>query len=275
MVRVGWSVCVGRRRWIHLVHGRARENLRRWTRGPDLTVQKDQGLSMLGHVLNVMGGAEECQVLGSLEVTHLGVEALSGGRVEAGSGFIQDQKTGVSHEGTGNQGPLLLATGKVLEPPSGQMSDPDFLQRLRDLCPVRPSGAPHEAQISVSPHKDHIRDGERETAREFETLRDIPDGLAVFSWRPAEQRDLTSLGLEDPQEETQDGGFPGAVGANHGREGTSRHFQGNALQDPSGTVREVDISQFEDRPFAARTGHAWPLSKPSTSCRTLKRRRLK
>ncbi len=102
---------------IHLRQGEAFQHVLRGAGCPDSAVEEDEGLGVLGHVLHVVGGAEKSQAPGSLQIADLTVEAGPGGRIQPGRGLIQDQQAGISSQCPGDEGPLLLAPGKILEPP--------------------------------------------------------------------------------------------------------------------------------------------------------------
>jgi len=110
--RVG--VYMGWRKVIDLRDRQTRQDVLGSPHGPDGMIQEDESLSVLGHVLHIVGGTEEGESSCPLKVTDLSIESSPGGRIQPCCGLVKDQKTGVSHQRPGNENTLLLTAGEVL-----------------------------------------------------------------------------------------------------------------------------------------------------------------
>ncbi len=203
---------------VDLRDGPAGENFLGRAGGPDGVVQQDEVLSVLGHVLHVMRGAEEREPPGSLQVAHIPVEAGPGRRVQPRCGLVQDQEAGVPHQRPGDEDPLLLSPGQVLETTVFEMGHPHRFQRLLGLHPVLRPGPPEKPQLPVPTHDDHVHDRDGEALREADPLGNVADGLALFPRWPTQDCDTALVRLDHPQEKSKKGGFTRAVGADERRE---------------------------------------------------------
>jgi hypothetical protein len=146
-------------RWgemVHLENRFALENLLGWSGGSDGTVQKNECLSVLGNVLNIVGGAKEGKPPGSLQVADLAVELRPCRWIQARSGLVQNQKAGLSHQRPRDEDSLFLSARKVLEPTPHKMGSPYLFQHLLHQGPVGPGRTPAESQVPKTAHQDHI-----------------------------------------------------------------------------------------------------------------------
>ena len=101
---------VWRRKVIDLRDRLAFQDLLWGPRCPDRVIEKDEGLCVPGHILHIMGRAEDSETLCPLEIADLIVEAGSGRRIQPRSRLVQDQQTGVRYQGSGDESSLLLAS---------------------------------------------------------------------------------------------------------------------------------------------------------------------
>jgi len=224
-----FPVDVRGREVIDLGHHPAGQDILGRARCPERMVQQEDALSVLRDVFDVVGGAEEGESPGPLQVTNPPVEPGPGRRIQPGGGFVQDQQAGISDESPGDEDPLLLPPGQVLEPTMAEAGHPHRLQRMFGFFPVRGAGAPEQPQVSVPPHKDHVGHREGKTLRKADALRDISDGLAQIPGRVAQDGDRAAIGPDDAQEDSEEGRFPGTVGSDEGRERPLRYLERDSL----------------------------------------------
>jgi hypothetical protein len=117
-----------------------------------------------------------------------------------------------------------LPSGKVLESPRCLVFQTHLLQGFPYPGPVGLGGTPSQTQDPVPAHENHVTHREGKASGKLDGLWDVPDGLPVTAgWTPEKGYGPTA-GLEDPQEETEQGGFPGTVRPDEGGERPGRHL---------------------------------------------------
>jgi hypothetical protein len=192
------------REGIDLLESLAVEDVLRGAGRLERLIQEKKGLGVLRHILDVMGGTEEGEPSGPLEIADLGIETSSGRRIQPRSGLVQDQEARIAHQGPGNEYPLLLPPGKVLEAPGGQMSGPDLIQGFPYPVSIFLRGPADGTEIPVAAHENDILDRDGESPGKIDALGNVADGLAVFPRRKSKEGDRPRLGFEDPEKEPED-----------------------------------------------------------------------
>jgi hypothetical protein len=192
------------REGIDLLEGLAVEHFPWWAGGFDGSIQEKEGLGVLGHILHVMGCAEKRKPPGPLKIADLGIKPRSGRRIQPRGWLVQNQEAGFTHEGPGNENPLLLPAGKVFESPGGQMGRTDLSQGLRYPVSILLGGSADGAEVPVAAHENDILDRDGESPGKIYALGNVADGLAVFPRRKSKEGDRPRFGFEDPEKEAED-----------------------------------------------------------------------
>lgn len=139
-----------------------------------------------------MAGDEESAFVGEL-AEEFG-EAVLGGFVEAGEGFIEQEDMRFLRQGTGDEGALLLATAEsadlaILEVEQvhrGEGSFDDFVVVTRERAPP--------AEIRVSAHLDEAAHGDGEVPINVATLAERASPQCGPWVRPRRERTPLSAG---------------------------------------------------------------------------------
>lgn len=128
-------------------------------------VEENEGLGVLGHVLDVMGGAEKSETSGPLKIAYLPVETGPGSGIQARGGLVEEEEAGISHQGPGDEDALLLPAGKVLESAVVQVEHADLFECLTDPRTIGLRGPPAESHNTEATHEDDVRHRQREATR--------------------------------------------------------------------------------------------------------------
>ena len=72
--------------------------------------------------------------------------------IDAGHRFIEQVRVGFAGEGTGQEYPLLLATGEPADLPAGKIGQADPLKAVPCQLSLPPTDPPKPAQLRCRPH---------------------------------------------------------------------------------------------------------------------------
>lgn len=236
---------VGMGESVRPIHESRRQDLFRGPGDPDRPVQQDQAIGVLGHVLDVVGGADDREPTGPLEVAEKGVEAGSGRRIETGRGLVQEQEPGVGGEGARDEHPLLLSSGEAVEAPMGEVGQPHVDQGLLHPALIVVGGAATEPQPSEAPHENHLGRRERKAPGNPADLRHVADRLVLAARGLTEDLDGAHPGRQKAQEELEARALSRPVGPDESREDALIDLQFDTAQDVLSVVGETEAGDAD------------------------------
>ena len=136
-------------------------------------------------------------------------------RVEAVGGLVEQHQLRVVGEGLGELHPLALAGGHGAERPAALLAQPDLPQHVR--CPVGGLAVGEAVDLGdVADEVDRLHVG-REQVVLGGVAEQRPDLGAGGGRVDAEHPDLALVGLVEPEDQPEQAGLAGAVGAEQAR----------------------------------------------------------
>src|SRR5262249_25722088 len=176
------------------------------------------------------------------EDTHLVTE------VETRRRLVHDEDRRLLRERTGHQCQLTLAAAHLGIRPVGEMRDAEHVQRGIGVAPGAGRGRRKETDGRCASHPPHParREGKRSCLR----LRHIAEHARELAARPiADRRAVdehrTVMGLEQPQQCSEQRRFAAAVGAEQAKHFAGRHREADVTADDAARVAERQVLHLQ------------------------------
>ena len=156
-------------------------------------------------------------------------------------GFVQQQQAGFAGQGPGDQHPLALSAGNWAKRRWAKAAM--FISSMA-VWAARASRAGNSAPGRTQPaHQHHVPHRDRELRIVKEMLGNISGQAARLAGRLPEKFNLALRGLEQAQNQFQEGGFSASVGADDADELLVGNVQADVLQNAARPVVEGHILQ--------------------------------
>jgi zinc/manganese transport system substrate-binding protein len=198
---------------------------------------EEQEVVGLGGIAEIVGGHEDGAPGGPLGGD--GIEdVLPGDEVEAGDRLVEQQHVGLLGEPLGDEGPLSLAAGQLVQRAPSEVRDGERVQGGIDGVAVAAAEATERAGGRVAAHRDGLPNGEREVLVHLRGLQDVRHPASA---RRRRDEQLARPRLEQAGHGVQQRGLPGAVRADERGDGARRHREGRRGEDRAVAVGELDL----------------------------------
>ena len=179
-----------------------------------------------------------------------------GDRVDRGEGLVEHHRDGFLRDGAGEKHALLLSSGQLPDGPVPEPGQGDAAQGVPDPLAIPGARPPPQAPERVASHADHFRHRRGIAPVDVRALGNVGDAVAVTADRIAEQGDGAPIDRNQPQHRLDEGGFPGAVGADDGA-----HAPG--VKGPAGIVENPPVAVGDPQAVDAKAARGRHRIQPS------------
>ena len=187
-----------------------------------------------------------------MEAGQSGEDGFTGGEVEAGGGFIEEEEGGLANEGAGEEATQALAGGHGDVELGGATLQANLVEKVRGMGGLDAGDfVEAEGEGGEVAGGDDVAGGhwfvEGVDGSGFDDAEagaeggegDTAEGLA-------EELDGAGLGPEVAGGEAEEGGFAGAVGAEDGGDLAGEDLPGDIGEDGAAVAGEMDVMESED-----------------------------
>ena len=174
-------------------------------------------------------------------------EPSLGLRIDARDRLVEHEEVGLARERSRDERPLLLSAGKLVHRAMGELRQPDGFEGVKRRRSVVLAERAPPSSAREPARRDDLLDRRGNLRAEDRTLRHVPEApsLPQAPRRDAEQPNLALPGSQRPQQDLEEGGFPGAVRSDERDELSRAHAEADAIEDGRPRVRERDATRLQ------------------------------
>jgi hypothetical protein len=217
--------------------------------GEAAVVEEEEFVGEGGGEVEVVAGGEDGKVLFLGELTEELPEVVLVAEVEEGAGFVEEENAGFLGEGAGEEGALALAAGELVHGAGEEVGEVEAVGGVAEDGKVTGGFEAEGLEVGGAAGAEDLGDGLAFVVGGG--LGEVGDGSGeVFGAVSAEgagvERRLSRGGGEEAEEEFEEGGFAGAVGAEEDGDAAGGEGDGDVGEDVvGGGVGEAEVGGCE------------------------------
>lgn len=196
----------------------------------------------------VVRNQHDCEFMAAMDLADEFVEILFARGINAGSGFVEQEKVGVVQETESDEDALHLAAREAGHRTIQERFDAHFGKDRLEMRIDPSGGLPEPVAGLFEAEREEFADAEHETAFERNALGNITDtrqGMAELLF--TEQANFAAMEGLEAEQAAEKSGFSGTIGTDERHDFAFGHLQIHSTKDRVAAEDDVDIARLDNQ----------------------------